>query len=113
MKYSLASLAIGLITVSGSTFAAPDIHDGHCTLTYKEIVNAEGPCTFFQEGPITSVHGTVAENGEKYIATIDNSKNEGLLIGGGAFGLADGALQTNDPTRVVWPNGYVLTVTPK
>jgi hypothetical protein len=107
------TLAAGLAAFGGSTLAAPEQHEGRCTLTYKASVNAAGPCTYFEEGPIASVHGTVEETGQTYIATIDNSKNEGLLIGAGTFTLADGKLEKNDMLDVRWPNGYVLTITPK
>ena len=102
-----------LVTFVGGVSAAPQPKDAHCTLTYKATVNAEGPCTFFEEGAIASIHGTVAENGQTYIATIDNSKGEGLLIGAGTFALADGKLEKNDMFLVRWPNGYELTITPK
>ena len=110
---ALILVTSGLATFGAGVSAAPQPKDAHCTLTYKTSVNAEGPCTFFEEGAIASIHGTVAENGQTYIATIDNSKNEGLLIGAGTFTLADGKLEKNDTLKVVWPNGYVLTITPK
>ncbi len=105
----LGLVASGLIATAGSALAVDKMH-GRCTLTHGTIVNIEGPCEFFQEGDIVNVQGTAEENGVKYIATIDNSKNEGLLIGAGTFDLAQGKLDKNEATEVVWPNGYVLKI---
>ena len=103
----LASLFCG-------TTSAQEKQTARCMLTYKIdnmlSVNAEGQCTFFQAGDIVNIQGTVEENGQKYIANIDNGKNEGLLIGAGTFTLAHGKLAKNDPTEIVWPNGYVLKI---
>ncbi len=102
------------LAVLGTTVSAEETLTARCSLTYKiqDIlsVNAEGPCTIFQEGGIVSVKGTVEENGQTYIATIDNNINEGLLIGAGTFTLAHGKLAKNEETEVVWPNGYVLKI---
>lgn len=105
-------LLVVFAAIGGTAFAQEDVA-AWCTLTYKDSVNVEGPCSIFQEGAIVRIKGTVEENGQKYIAIIDNSKNEGLLIGAGTFTCADGKLATNEDTRVTWPNGYVLTVEPK
>ena len=102
----------GLFALGGSAFAQQE-HKARCTLTYKESVNAKGPCTFFEEGAVVDIKGTVEENGQKYIAVIDNNKNEGLLIGAGTFTLADGKLAKNEMKEVRWPNGYVLTIEPE
>ncbi len=103
-----------LLTALCSTAVAQEKQTARCTLTYKIgdmlSVNAEGPCTFFQTGDIVNIQGTVEENGQTYIANIDNGKNEGLLIGAGTFTLAHGKLAKNIPTEVVWPNGYVLKI---
>ena len=109
----LGLVATGLIATLGSTAFAVDKQKGRCTLTHGTIVNIEGPCEFFQAGDIVNVQGTADENGVTYIATIDNSKNEGLLIGAGTFDLAKGKLDKNEATEVVWPNGYVLKISPE
>ena len=92
----------------------PGLYIVFCTIYrfygYKNSIDANGPCTVYQVKNIASVKGIVSENGQRYIATIDNDKNEGLLIGAGTFTMADGKLSTNDATKVVWPNGYVLTI---
>ena len=86
---------------------------GHCTLTNGGIVDIEGPCEFFQTGSNVNVQGKAKENGVTFLVEIDNSKNEGLLIGAGTFDLAKGKLSKNDPLEVRWPNGYVLTIKPE
>ncbi len=111
----LGLVATGLLLVAFSSSAiAQEKQTARCTLTYKIgnmlSVDAEGPCTFFQVGNIVNIQGVVEENEQTYIATIDNAKNEGLLIGAGTFTLAHGKLAKNDPTEVVWPNGYVLKI---
>ena len=108
-RFLISTLVI-LAALGGSTVFAQEELTARCTLTHKPSVNAKGPCTILQEGSIVSVKGTVEENGQKYTAIIDNSKNEGLLIGAGTFDLANGKLTKNDSTEVVWPNGYVLTI---
>ncbi|OEU48162.1 MAG: hypothetical protein BA862_05675 [Desulfobulbaceae bacterium S3730MH12] len=119
MKKAMISVfglvATGLLVAAlCGTAVAQEKQTARCTLTYKIdnmlSVNAEGPCTFFQTGDIVNVQGTVEENGQTYIANIDNSKNEGLLIGAGTFTLAHGKLTKNESTEVVWPNGYVLKI---
>ncbi len=114
MIRTLCFLMGSSLAVFCSTASAQERTTAHCTLTYKIqgilSVNAEGPCTFFQEGSIVSLQGTVKENGQRYSATIDNSKNEGLLIGAGTFTLAHGKLAQNSDTELVWPNGYVLKI---
>ncbi len=113
----LGLVATGLLAALCSTASAQEKQTAQCTLTYKIqdmlSVDAKGPCTFFQEGDIVNVQGTVEENGQTYIANIDNGKNEGLLIGAGTFTLAHGKLAKNEPTEVVWPNGYVLKIYPE
>ncbi len=109
----LGLVATALIATLASTALAVEKEKGRCTLTNGTIVNIEGPCEFFQEGDIVNVQGTAEENGVTYIATIDNSKNEGLLIGAGTFDLATGKLEKNEATEVAWPNGYVLKINPK
>ena len=110
----LGLVGVAFLMAPGTTLSAPETLTARCSLTYKIqgilSVNAEGPCTIFQEGAMVSVKGTVEENGQRYIATIDNSKNEGLLIGAGTFTLAHGKLAKNEETEVVWPNGYVLKI---
>ncbi len=107
-------VAAALLALLCSTASALEKQTAKCTLTYKIdnilSVNAAGPCTFFQEGDIVNIQGTVEENGQTYIATIDNGKNEGLLIGAGTFTLAHGKLAKNSPTEVIWPNGYILKI---
>ena len=108
-KHFLIGTSI-LVAAFNSTTYAQDLIKGQCTLKYKASVDAKGPCTVYQNKNMVSIKGTVEENGQKYIATIDNSKNEGLLIGAGIFTLADGKLAKNEANEVTWPNGYVLTV---
>jgi len=108
-KYIISAASILVLALNSSVFAQ-DLLKGQCTLKYKNSVDAKGPCTVYQDKNIASVKGIVSENGQKYLATIDNDKNEGLLIGAGTFTMADGKLSTNDATKVVWPNGYVLTI---
>jgi len=115
MKKMIITPILGLITsgllATVSTAFAVEKMPARCTLTNGDIVNIAGPCKVFQEGDIVNVQGTADENGVHFNATIDNSKNEGLLIGAGTFDLARGKLDKNDATEVVWPNGYVLKVT--
>jgi hypothetical protein len=99
-----------LVAAFNSMAYAQEFIKGQCTLKYKSSVDAKGPCSVYQNKNMVSVKGIVEENGQKYIATIDNSKNEGLLIGAGAFTLADGKLTKNEASKVTWPNGYVLTI---
>ena len=105
----LTGAPIILAALSGTAFAAEDLKV-HCTLIYKDVVTAEGPCKILEEGSIVRVKGMVEENGQTYIAIIDNSKNTGLLIGAGTFTVADGKLSKNEVTEVSWPNGHVLKV---
>ena len=109
----LGLVATGLIATLGSTALAVEKQKGRCTLTNGGIVNIEGPCEFFQAGDMVNVQGTADENGVRFLAEIDNSKNEGLLIGAGTFDLATGKLEKNEATEVVWPNGYVLKIYPE
>ena len=109
---ALALAAGGFAALGGTAFAQEE-QAARCTLTYKESVNASGPCTIRQEDPITSIKGTVEENGQTYIAVLDKSKGEGLLIGAGTFTLADGKLAEFETDKAVWRNGYVLTFEPE
>jgi hypothetical protein len=109
----LGLLATGFIATLGSTVFAVEKQKGRCTLTNGGIVNIEGPCEFFQAGNMVNVQGTNDENGVRFLAEIDNGKNEGLLIGAGTFDLAKGKLEKNEATEVVWPNGYVLKIKPE
>ena len=86
--YLYGIVATSFIATLGSIAFAVDKQKGRYTLTNSGIVNIEGPCKFFQVGDIINVQGTAVENGVTYIVTIDNSKNEGLLIGAGTFDLA-------------------------
>jgi len=104
-----------LLSVAGQPSLADGITSGiklsgTCKLVNKPVVDASGPCSVLQEGAVVSVQGTVAENDRHYIATIDNDKNTGLLIGAGTFLLADGELSKNETFEVRWPNGYVLMI---
>ena len=110
MKISFLITTTILITALNGTAYAQDLIKGQCALKYKTSVNAKGPCTVYQYKDIVSIKGTVDENGQTYIATINNAKNEGLLIGAGTFTIADGKLSVNKATKVSWPNGYILTV---
>jgi len=97
-----------------STAFAQEKQTAQCTLTYKIknmlSVNAEGPCKIFQTEDILNIQGIVNENGQTYIANIDIKNNVGLLIGAGTFTLAHGKLTKNEPTEVIWPNGYILKI---
>jgi hypothetical protein len=86
---------------------------GRCTLTNGGIVDIQGPCEYFQTGSYVNVQGKAKENGVTFLAAIDHSKNQGLLIGAGTFDLAKGKLSKNDPLEFSWPNGYVLTIKPE
>jgi|GEM_PF-6857738 hypothetical protein len=101
-----------IVAFSGTLAPAQEELSGRCTLTYKASVDATGPCTVLVDEPVVTIKGIVEENGQKYIAVIDNIKNEGLLIGAGTFALADGPLATNDTNKITWSNGYVLTIKP-
>lgn len=81
---------------------------GSCELFYKGKKVAYGDCTATQQGSVVSVKATVEENGSKYLAIINNDENSGALIGCGAFTLAEGALKTNEPDRIVFQNSYEL-----
>ena len=106
---ALILAVVGFAVLGGSAFAQQK-QSARCTLTHKTSVNVEGPCIVLEEGSIVEVQGTAEENGQTYIAAIDNGKATGLLIGAGTFTLADGELAENEMQKVVWPNGYVLTV---
>jgi hypothetical protein len=108
-KHFLLGTSI-IVAAFNSMAFAQDLIKGQCTLKYKTSVDAKGPCTVYQNKNMVSIKGTVEENGQKYIATIDNSKNEGLLIGAGTFTLADGKLAKNEASKATWPNGYILTI---
>ncbi len=112
MKTYIICLLV-VFALAGGTAVAQEEPTGQCTLTYKDSVNAKGPCSILVDGAIVRVKGLAEETGQRYIAIIDNSKDEGLLIGAGTFTLADGKLATNEDHKVVWPNGYVLTITLK
>ncbi len=109
---AVAAAAMFSVMCSSSAFAV-EKKQGRCTLTHGAIVNIEGPCEFFQEGDIVNIQGSAVENGVTYIATIDNGKNEGLLIGAGSFDLAQGKLTKNEANEMVWPNGYILKIMPE
>jgi len=103
VKSILASaLALGAQCVLAADF------EGRCELFYKGDKVAEGDCTASQMNAVVSVKAVVEENGAKYSAIIDNDKNSGVIIGCGAFTLADGKLSENDATRFAFPNGYEL-----
>lgn len=97
-----------IATFCSTAFAQEVELTGRCHLTYKNSVNAKGPCTIHQVGETVTIKGTVEENGQKYLAIINNGKNEGVILGAGTFTLADGKLATNKSDEVSWPNGYVL-----
>ena len=100
------------MTMGSSAFAFEKLK-ARCTLTNGGMVNIEGSCEFFQTGNTVNIQGTAEENGVTYIAEIDNSKNERLLIGSGTFDLAKGKLKKNKAFEVVWPNGRVLKAVTK
>ena len=106
----LTGLAFVCAAFATGSVSAMEKIEAKCHLTYKKTVDAKGPCTIMDDGKIVSIKGTVEENGQKYTAVIDNAKNEGLLIGAGTFGLADGKLEKNEALEVVWPNGYMLKI---
>jgi len=99
-----------LFAALGSAAFAVEKETASCTLTYKESVNVEGPCTFFTQEKIMDIQGIAEENGQKYLAVIDLGKKQGLLIGAGTFTLADGKLAKIETDKWTWPNGYVLTI---
>jgi hypothetical protein len=109
VKKQLVILAPLVAAIGGAAFAQNLTLTRQCQLSYKDSVNAKGTCTVRQTGDTVTVSGTVEENGQKYVAIITNSKNEGLLMGAGTFTLADGRLASNQPDSVRWPNGYVLS----
>ena len=106
-------MAVTLITTFVGNASAVEKQKGYCTLTNGGIVDIKGPCEFFQVDSYVNVQGKAEENGVTFLADIDNSKNEGLLIGAGTFDLAKGKLSKNNPLEVSWPNGYVLTIKPE
>jgi hypothetical protein len=61
----------------------------------QDSINSKGPCTAHQMGETVSIKGTVEENGQHNFAIINNSKNEGVLIGAGIFSPA--MKQTKSP----------------
>lgn len=98
-----------LAAVFCSTAYAQNVEvTGRCHLTYKDSVNARGTCKVHQVGDTVTINGTVEENGQRYLAIINNSKNEGVLLGAGTFTLADGMLASNESDEVRWRNGYEL-----
>jgi len=97
-----STLALGAQAALAADF------EGRCELFYKGDKIAEGDCTASQVNAVVSVKAVVEENGAKYSAIIDNDKNSGVIIGCGAFTLADGKLSENEPTRFAFPNGYEL-----
>jgi hypothetical protein len=102
-------LISALIAACCGTAVAQEVTlQGRCHLTFEKTVNAKGPCTVHQVGATVSIKGTVEENGQQYLAIINNDKNTGLLLGAGTFTLADGPLASNKSDKVSWPNGYVL-----
>ena len=116
----LALFASSLLAVPASGLSAAINVQGECTLKHSPSVNAAGPCTVLQEGDIMTVNGTLTDTAgtvktpsQHFTAVINNAKNEGLLIGAGFFDLANGKLKKNESTKVVWPNGYTLTIKKK
>jgi hypothetical protein len=107
-KRLLICTSILLAALNSIAFAQEEVVTARCALTYKASVNTEGPCTIRSVDSIVNIKAAVEENGQKYIVIIDNSKDEGLLIGAGTFTLADGKLSSNGKNEVRWPNGYVL-----
>jgi hypothetical protein len=108
-RRKIICLLVVFAAIGGTAFAQEDV-EARCTLTYEESVDVEGPCSILEEGQIVRIKGTAEETGQVYIASIDNGKDEELLIGAGTFTVADGKLAKNEETKVVWPNGYVLTI---
>lgn len=87
--------------------------EGRCELHYRDQILGEGPCTATQSNDANqtvTVKGTISENGETYIAIINNRSNYGTLIGAGTFTLAEGKLVSNSPTRVLFGNHYELDI---
>ena len=106
-KMLSSGLVAAVLTMFATTASAIDF-EGRCELFYKGDKIAEGACTAKQTNAVVSVKAVVEENGAKYQAIIDNDKNSGVIIGCGAFTLADGPLSANEPTRFAFPNGYEL-----
>lgn len=106
-KYCLAS-ALFCAAAFSSANASEIKLEGTCELHYKGEKVAEGQCTATQIKTVVSVKAVVEENGARYQAIIDNDKNSGVIIGCGAFTLADGELSKNEATRFAFPNGYEL-----
>lgn len=106
-KTLLKSLAAAALAAGAQSALAVDF-EGRCELFYKGDKIAEGDCTASQVGAVVSVKAVVEENGAKYTAIIDNDRNSGVIIGCGAFTLADGELSENEETRFAFPNGYEM-----
>ena len=107
LKTLLTYSLICPVALLGSTASA--IHfAGTCELFYKGDKVAEGECTASQTDAVVSVKAVVKENGAKYQAIVDNDKNSGVIIGCGAFTLADGPLSENEEMRFAFPNGYEM-----
>jgi hypothetical protein len=87
--------------------------EGRCELHYRDQIIGEGPCTATQTSDANqtvTIKRTISENGENYIATINNRSNYGTLIGAGTFTLAEGKLISNDSTCVIFGHHYELDI---
>ena len=112
MKITNITTALLLIVLAlGARTAAAADYEGRCELFYKEQKIAEGACTASEINQVVSVKAVVEENGARYTAIIDNNKGSGVIIGCGAFTLADGPLSVNETTHFAFPNGYALRMT--
>jgi hypothetical protein len=106
LSSTLLALGFGL-----PSFAQTELtFEGTCKLSFQNEVVGEGECTAVQSNDIVTVKATVSENNQKYTAIINNDKNSGLLIGAGTFPLANGELVSNEATKVIFPNSYILEI---
>jgi len=103
-------LLVAALALSAQAALAAE-YEGRCELFYKDDKIAEGACTATEVNKVVSVKAVVEENGARYTAIIDNNKGSGVIIGCGAFTLADGPLSVNETTHFAFPNGYALKMT--
>jgi hypothetical protein len=106
-------LMAGILVGGFSLPAMAQQFEGRCELHYRDQIIGEGPCTATQSNDANqtvTVKGTISENGENYLAIINNRSNYGTLIGAGTFTLAEGKLVSNSATRVIFGNHYELDI---
>lgn len=113
MNRLVSSVLMAGILAGISLPAMAQQFEGRCELHYRDQIIGEGPCTATQTSDANqtvTIKGTISENGENYIAIINNRSNYGTLIGAGTFTLAEGKLVSNDSTRVIFGNHYELDI---